>query len=132
MTFERGGPVPGKWLAGVVPEGLVMLDEREDFVWDPRTGRTADVRFDVDAVPSRDRSLVALPVRKRHRYSVSLDGTPIRGSATGRWYPELTWSASGWLFIRAGFRVKAYRPGAARAVTLPFRLPRSTIAVAAG
>ena len=132
VTFERAGPMPGDWFAGVVPEGLVMLDEREDFVWDPRTGRTAETSFDPDAVPSPDRSLIALPVCVRDRCSVSLGGARIRGSGTGRWYPELSWSAGGRLFIRDGFRVKTYRPGDARAERLPFRLPRSTVAIAAG
>jgi hypothetical protein len=45
---------------------------------------------------------------------------------------DLAWSSSGWLFIRAGSRVKAYRPGAERAEMLPIRLPRSTLAFAAG
>jgi hypothetical protein len=139
VLFESDGRVPGNWVAGAVPEGLVVLEEREDFVWDPRTGRTADVTFDLDAVPSPDASLVAVPVETRRRWSVELvddrDGTrtPIPGSATGRRYPDLAWSrSSGRLFIRDGFRVKAYRPGAARAERLPFRLPRSTVAVAAG
>jgi hypothetical protein len=133
VTFERAGPVPGNWVAGVVPEGLVVLDERDDFVWDPRSGRTAETRFDFDAVPSPDRSLVAVSVETQRRWSVELAGTAIRGSATGRDYPELHWSHStGRLFIRDGFRMLAYRPGDARAERLPFRLPRSTIAVAAG
>ena len=136
-TFERGGPLPGDWVAGAVPEGLVILDEREEFVWDPRTGRIAETRFDAEAVPSPDRSLVAVPVAARRRWSVDLvDGdtrTPIRGSTTGRrWYPELSWSAGSRLFIRDGFRVKTYRPGDARAERLSFRLPRSTVAIAAG
>ncbi len=138
VMFESERRVPGNWVAGAVEGGLVVLDEREDFVWDPRTGRTTDVTFDLDAVPSPDGSLVALPVQTRRRWSVALvdaagTRTAIRGSATGRRFPELAWSrSSGRLFIRDGFRVKAYRPGDARAERLPFRLPRSTVAVAAG
>jgi hypothetical protein len=134
VTFERAGRVPGNWVAAAVPEGLVVLDEQEDFVWDPRTGRTAEASFDFDAVPSPDGSLVATPVQAGRRWSVALGGGgTIRGSATGRSFPELAWSrSSGRLFIRSGFRVKTYRPGDARAVRLPFRLPRSTVAVAAG
>jgi hypothetical protein len=132
VMFERGGPVPGDWVAGAVPEGLVVLDERDDFVWDPRTGRKAETSFDPEAVPSPDGSLVAKPAHVGRRWHVTLGETRIPGSATGRWYPELSWSAGGRLFIRAGFRVKAYRPGDARAETLPFRLPRSTVAIAGG
>jgi hypothetical protein len=132
VTFESHERVPGTWIDGAVPEGLVVLDKRENFVWDPRTGRTAEVSFDYDAVPSPDGSLVAVPVQSRRRWSVELAGTPIRGSDTGSVYPELAWSASGRLFIRDGFRVMAYRPGNARAERLPFRLPRSTMAFAAG
>ena len=138
VTFDSGARVPGDWVAGAVPDGLVVLDERDDFVWDPRTGRTAEVSFDPEVVPSSDGSLRAVPVRARRRWSVELVDaagvrTPIPGSATGRRYPEVAWSrSSGRLFIRDGFRVKAYRPGDARAERLPFRLPRSTVAVAAG
>jgi hypothetical protein len=134
VTFESRERVPGNWVAAAAPDGLVVLDERDDFVWDPRTGRTAETSFDPEAVPSPDGSLVAMPVRAGRRWSVALaDGGAIRGSSTGRWFPDLAWSrSSGRLFIRSGFRVKTYRPGDARAVRLPFRLPRSTVAVAAG
>ena len=133
VTFERDGPVPGDWVAGAVPEGLVVLEDRDDFVWDPRTGRMAEASFDPEAVPSPNGSLVAKPVRVGRRWQVTLGDSRIPGAATARrWYPELAWSAGGRLFIRSGFRVKAYRPGDARAETLPFRLPRSAVALAAG
>jgi hypothetical protein len=81
---------------------------------------------------SPDGSLLAAPAVADGRWSVALvntwDGTTrmIPGSETGRWYPAPRWAASsGWLFFRAGStRVKAYRPGATRAVGLPFALPR--------
>lgn len=138
VTFDSDARVPGNWVAGAVPDGLVVFNERADFVWDPRTGRTAQASFDPDGVPSPDGSRLAVPVHAQRRWSVELVDartgarTPIRGSATGRWFPELAWSEGGRLFIRDGFRVKAYRPGAARAERLPFRLPRTTIAFAAG
>ena len=58
--------------------------------------------------------------------------TPVRASGTSDWYPDVAWSSTGWLFIRGGFGVRAYWPGAARAERLPIRLPRSTMAFAAG
>jgi hypothetical protein len=81
---------------------------------------------------SPDGSLLAAPAVADGRWSVALvntrDGTTriIPGSQTGRTYPAPRWAASsGWLFFRAGgMRVKAYRPGAQRAIMVPFRLPR--------
>jgi hypothetical protein len=97
-------------------------------------------RLELDAKLSPDRSLLATPARSGRRWRIALvntrDGATrlIRGSATGTTYPALSWAAStGWLFIRAhGGRIKAYRPGAANAVTLPTRAPRGAIAFAAG
>ena len=81
---------------------------------------------------SPDGSLLAAPVLKDGRYQIALvrtaDGSMeiVPGSRTGNMYPQLGWSASsGWLFFsgREG-RLGAIRPGARRAVGLPFRLPR--------
>jgi hypothetical protein len=57
----------------------------------------------------------------------------VPGSAAHRYYASLTWSPSGeWLLWNAGRgRAMAYRPGAAAAMTLPFRLPRA-MALAVG
>ena len=58
--------------------------------------------------------------------------TIIPGTRTGKVYPELRWSrSSGRLFIRAGRRIAAYRPGERQAGALPFRLPVSAAAFAA-
>ncbi len=80
-----------------------------------------------------------MPARANRRWSVAListrDGTTsiVPGSDTGESYPELSWAAStGWLFFRAGTQVMAYRPGAPRAVKLPFRLRRDAIGFVAG
>jgi hypothetical protein len=97
-------------------------------------------RYDLDsgAVISPDGALAAAPAVADRRWSVALVDTTtgthrlVPGSRTGKVYPELSWSSSGWLFIRAVRRVMAYRPGAARPVMLPTRLPRSVIAFTAG
>ena len=61
------------------------------------------------------------------------DVTIIPGSATGRAYPNLSWSVSGWLYFRAPKdRVMAYRPGAARAIASGVRLPRDAAVFLAG
>jgi hypothetical protein len=110
---------------------------------DTRTGRTVMARaggryqLDVGGTFSPDGSLLATGARAGRRWRVALvdarsgTHTIVRGSRTGKMYPELAWArSSGWLFIRAGGRVKAYRPGARRAATLPFELPATTIAFA--
>jgi hypothetical protein len=182
VTVESGRRVPGSWLAGAVPGGLVIQRRRTLLVWDPSTDRTVR-RLDVDAVTevhgnrlvgcdarcrsllivnaetgervavrrsgrhrlelgaefAPDGSVLAAPAYRNRRWSVALvdprDGTStiLPGSRTGRAYPELSWAATGWLFIRAGARrMMAYRQGTPRAVTLPFRAPREAIAFTAG
>jgi hypothetical protein len=120
-------------------------DCRDLAIVDTGTARTVVARpsgrheLDMDAEFSPDGSLLATAARAGRRWSVALvdarsgTHTIIPGSRTGSTYPELRWaSSSGWLFIRAGSRLKAYRPGAPRAETLPLRPPRSAIAFAAG
>jgi hypothetical protein len=106
---------------------------------DTASGRTLPVDGGVDmgGAFSPDGTLLAAPVRAGRRWSVALVDarsgrhTIIPGSRTGKAYPELRWSHSGWLFIRDFRSVRAYRPGALRAETLPIRLPRSLIAFTA-
>jgi hypothetical protein len=94
--------------------------------------------LDMGGAFSPDGSLLATPARAGRRWSVALvdaktgRATIIPGTRSGMDYPELTWSrSSGRLFIRVLRTVKAYRPGDARAATLPFRLPASAAAWAA-
>jgi hypothetical protein len=118
---------------------------RRLLILDAGTGRRVEARpespyrLDLGAEFSPDGRLVATPAVAGRRWSVALvdarDGSTmiVPGSRTGARYPVLSWSASsGWLFIRAGDRILAYRPGAARAVTLCVRLPRQSIAFMAG
>jgi hypothetical protein len=179
MTFENDRRVPGTYVAGAVPEGLLVSRGRTLDVWDPVTGaarrldlewawgiegsllagcvagsecntlaildvasgRSVPVRsserrvLDMGGAFSPGGGLLATPARKGRRYAVALVDartgrhTIIPGSRTGRVYPELEWArSSGWLFIRDGRRLRAYRPGAGRAETLPIRLPRSALA----
>jgi hypothetical protein len=89
-------------------------------------------RLDSGAELSPDGSLLAAPVVEDRRYRIALirtaDGSVevVPGSGTGTMYPDFSWSAtSGWLFFRGHEgRLGAIRPGARRAVELPFRLPR--------
>jgi hypothetical protein len=97
-------------------------------------------RLDGGGELSPDGKRLAAPVRHGRRWGVALvdartgEASLIRGSRTGRAYPFVAWSvSSGWLFIRGGGgRVLAYRPGAARAVRLPLRLPPEAVSFAAG
>lgn len=145
VTFESDRRVPANFVAAAVPDGLVVSRERELFVWDPITGRRRGLtlarpirQLDAGGAFSPDGSWLAVPALAGRRWRAALVDlrtgaeTPVRGSGARNWYPDLRWSSSGWLFIRAGFRVQAYRPGAARVERLPIRLPRSTIAFAAG
>jgi len=101
--------------------------------WSGR-GRLGDARF------SPDGSILAAPAFSHRRWRVALIDassgatTIVRGSRTGDSYPEPRWSrSSGWLFVRArANRILAYRPGARRAVELPFRAPRQAIGYTAG
>jgi hypothetical protein len=136
LRLEMGFEAHGSLLAGCARGS----DCRELAVVDTATGRTVTAEEHVDpfATFSGGGAQLAAPVRHGRRWSVALvdpaTGTanPVPGSGAGEWYPDLAWSADDWLFIRAGARVKAYGPGAARAERLPIRLPRSTIAFAAG
>jgi hypothetical protein len=113
-------------------------------VLDASTGRATvarppgGLRLDAGARLSPDGSLLAAPAIARGRWRVALvntaDGatTVVSGSAAGRTYPELRWSSSGWLFVRTGERLRAYRPGAPRAVALEVKPPRAAIAFVAG
>jgi hypothetical protein len=117
---------------------------RELAILDSRRGTEIRVRheghrLEPDAAFSPDGSLVAAPAFANGRWSVALvntrDGATsvVPGSDTGDSYPELSWADStGWLFIRAGTDVMAYRPGQPHAVELPFRLPDSALGFAAG
>jgi hypothetical protein len=181
-TFSAGGRVPGSYVAGAVPDGLLVHRRHDLLVWDPLTGavrrsglewafatqgslaagcaagsdchelafvdtaagRTVRVRshgrheIDLGVAIASGAAQVAAPARAGRRWSVALIDARsgahalVAGSRTGRTYPELAWArSSGWLFIRDGRRVLAYRPGAARAMALPFRLPPSAGAFAA-
>ena len=145
VTFESGRRVPGNWVAAAVADGLVVSRKRELYVWDPVTGRRRELsparlsrQLEAGGTFSPDGAWLAVPALEGRRWSVAVVDprtgavSQIRGSGARNWYPEPRWSSSGWLFIRAGFRVQAYRPGAARMQRLPIRLPRSTIAFAAG
>jgi hypothetical protein len=115
-------------------------------ILDAGTGRTtvarpkAPFRLDLSARFSPDGSLLAAPAVAKRRWHVELvathDGTTtiVPGSATEDAYPDLRWApSSGWLFFRAANdRLRAYRPGQPRAVTLPFRWPRKAVAFVAG
>lgn len=140
LGLEMGFAVHGSVLAGCRGSDCDDLA-----IVDTGTGRTVTARpsrryqLEMPAKFSPDGSLLATPARAGRRWSVALvdarsgSHTIIPGSGTGRAYPELSWArSSGWLFIRAGGRVMAYRPGEPRAETLPFRLPRSAMAFAAG
>lgn len=135
LGLEMGFGAHGSLVAGCPEDsgcrGLAVVDTA--------SGRLTAVRGRLDpaATFSPDGSLLAAPIQRGRRWSVALVDAAtgasrvVPASGARNWYPDLAWSAEGWLFIRAGARVKAYRPGAERAVRLPIRLPRSTIAFAA-
>jgi hypothetical protein len=97
-------------------------------------------RLDWGAKFSPDGSLLAAPAYAQRRWRIALVDTRngatriLPGSATGTTYPRISWSdSSGRLFIGAQRRhIMAYRPGAPRAVTLPFRSPRGALSFTAG
>ena len=179
VTFENDRRLPGTYVVGAVPDGLLVSRGRTLLVWDPvtgtaraagvewafgiegtllagctvgsgcgelaivdtATGRAVPVRssgrreLDMGGTFSPDGALLATPARAGRRWAVALVNARtgkymiIPGSRSGRVYPELQWARStGWLFIRDGRRVRAYRPGAARAERLPIRLPRAVLA----
>lgn len=137
LSLEMAFGTHGSLLAGCAARS----DCKDLAVVDATTGRTVarpGGRLDVGATFSPDGSWLAVPAVAGRRWSVALVDprtgavTRVRGSGARNWYPDLRWSSSGWLFIRAGARVKAYRPGAARAERLPIRLPDSTVGFAAG
>jgi hypothetical protein len=84
---------------------------------------------------SPDGSLLAVPAYAHRSWRIALVDTRngatriLPGSATGRAYPRIGWShSSGWLFIGAHRgRIMAYRPGAPKAVRLPFRSLRGAL-----
>jgi hypothetical protein len=112
---------------------------------DSASGRTVPVHasgrrvLEMGGTFSPDGTLLATPARMGHRNAVALvdartgTHTIVPGSRTGKIYPDVRWARStGWLFIRDGRRVRAYRPGAPRAQTLPIRLPRALMAFTVG
>jgi hypothetical protein len=132
-----------EWAFGI--EGTLLSGCAADCsrlaIVDAASGRTVPVpssgrrELDMGGAFSPGGALLATPARRGRRWAVALVDartgrhTIIPGSRTGRVYPGLRWArSSGWLYIVAGHRVKAYRPGADRAETLPIRLPRSVIA----
>jgi hypothetical protein len=142
--------VPGTWVAGATERGLVLARRRGLFVWDPVSGRRFDwpgrrPPADRSARSFPDGTLLAKPKLGRRQAgkrtwhlelidSRSGTSTAIPGSTTGEWYPDPRWSpSSGWLFFRAGRTgLKAYRPGAQRAITIDVAWPRKATSYAAG
>jgi hypothetical protein len=132
----------GRLLAGCADRSrcrelaILDADTARTVLPEPIDGR----RLQPDAEFSPDGSLLAAPAGAGRRWRVALVDTR-DGSATivpgvrmaTHYYPQLDWTSSGWLLILApGGRLRAYRPGAPRAVTLPFRLPRRARAFVAG
>jgi hypothetical protein len=111
--------------------GCVGVDACHELTIVDTSGRKVPVPgVEVGGMFSPGGALLAAPVRRRGRWSVALVDARsgahriVPGSRTGRRYPDIAWSrSSGWLFIHAGRRVRAYRPGASRAETLPIRVP---------
>jgi hypothetical protein len=148
LSSERR--VPGAWVAGATERGLVLARRHGLFVWDPVSGR----RFDWPAKrPPVDRSTRSFPDGKllakaklgkrkagTRRWHVELvdsrsgRSTPVPGSTTGEFYPDPRWSpSSGWLFFRAGRgTLKAYRPGAARAIRIDVAWPSKAVSYVVG
>jgi hypothetical protein len=146
---ERPLPVEGVLavgrgrLLGCVPgthcRRTLILDLGSRRAVAPRLG--AGQRLDSAGEFSPDGSLMAAAVLAKRRWSgVAVvdtrngDAELIPGSATGRAYPDMAWSASsGWIYWRGpDRRVMAYRPGEPRALALPFRLPRDAVYLLAG
>lgn len=127
---------------GSLLAGCVVVDVCNELtIVDTASGRTVPVpgRLDLGTAFSPDGALLAAPALRRGRWSVALVDADtgshriIPGSGTGRRYPEVRWSrSSGWLFIRAGRRVLAYRPGASRVETPPIRVPEWALGFTVG
>jgi hypothetical protein len=138
LPLEGVGDAHGSRLIGCAPRSrcreLVIVDAASGGAVAARPKRP--YRLDLGTEFSPDGSLVATPAAAGRRWSVALVDTSsgrttiVPGSRTGAAYPMLTWGDSkGWLFFRAdGDRIMAYRPGARRAVELPFRFPRRALA----
>jgi hypothetical protein len=142
--------VPSTWVAGATERGLVLLRRRELFVWDPVTGRefrwpNPRSSFNRSARSFPDGVLLAKPklgkrTAGKRRWHVELvdsrtgKSTPVPGSTTGELYPDPRWSpSSGWLFFRAGRgSLKAYRPGADRAITIGVGWPARAVSYVVG
>ena len=136
LGLEMGFGARGSLVAGCVVDSSC----EQLAIVDTAGGGTVRVRrqLEVDAAFSADGSLLATAAGASGRWSVALVDartgtvTIVPGSRNRRAYPEVAWApSSGWLFIRYGRRVRAYHPGAPRAETLPFRMPRSAAAFAA-
>jgi hypothetical protein len=117
-------------------DGLTFADAASGRTVDARAGRG---RLDLGAALSPGGSRVAAPAYRDRRWRVVLVDTrsgrttTVPGTRTGRTYPTIAWAPSGWLFIRGRRdRVLAYRPGIARAIPLPLRLPAEAPSFGAG
>jgi hypothetical protein len=142
LGLEMVADVRGDVLVGC-PQGsscreLAIVDlasDRRVTLRRPPTGYA----LDSGAAFSPDGSLLAAPVVKDRRYEIALFNTAdgsieiVPGSDTASMYPGLSWSAtSGWLYFSGpDGRLGAIRPGARRAVELPFRLPRGAFGFSA-
>jgi hypothetical protein len=136
VTVSSPRRVPSPWVVGATERGLVLTRGRRTFVWDPVSGRRFRAPKSASSVERSARSspdgrLLVKPAKVNRRWHLELvdartgKSTPIRGSATGRFYPTAHWSpSSGWLFFNTRDGFKAYRPGAARAVPLRLEWPR--------
>ena len=140
VTFESDHRVPGTYVAGAVPDGLLVSRGRVLDVWNPATGagrrlpvewafgtegslltgcaagsecnelaihdsasgRTVPVHGDLDlgGIFSPDGAWLATAARTGRRWRVALvdvrtgTHTIVRGSRTGKSYPELRWARS--------------------------------------
>jgi hypothetical protein len=129
-------------IEGPLLAGCVAVDACNELtIVDTGSGRTVPVpgRLDMGGRFSPDGAWLATAARNDRRWRVALVDTSsgasriISGSRTGKVYPDVRWSrTSGWLFIRAGRRVLAYRPGASRAERLPIRVPEWALGFTVG
>jgi hypothetical protein len=139
LDLDDGGEARGSLIAGCAPGSGC----RDLAIVDSATGRTLPwpesrgYRILPGARFSPGGAFAAAAAVEGKRWRVAL--LDLRsGAATlvpGRRreaYTEVGWTSSGWLVMRAtdSRRVTAYRPGAPRPITLPFRLPRYAMLVA--